>query len=655
MQNTTIKPSFNYPRFIRTIQRQFHADVWLREIVQNAYRAGASKIKIERNTEMGIITIEDNGIGIQTQEEWNRILEAYGSGWDEDTQKINDPAGIGMFMILTKFPLEIQSGSKVFRSTPEEILEMNPRALVKGNRKTGTRISLLQNITNEKWERALYHGLQSWNRNRKGEIIQLELIYGEKNYKGPIQHNPYAYQPSTKIITKVWDKTFTRLQEFESPRIEGEGWEASTFFDGKRYDKTTQTHILCQGHLIKIELEDAQIRDFHNILVNVWGEPPFDLRLPDRNEVIQNERWDAFKKELIKLSEKVKAFLTEKEKGEVMGIPPHYSTKDAIISPACDSKDGETWSLILKNEVLEKFYNNGVWPESPFGMTKEDFLFEISQEEKHLLLIDDQGKPKKCLEDPADFDKSQDYDLELFLPPGNINLWAQQTQEKKNVFWSCYHNKKASVREPIHCNKIQPWVKEVSEKIDITDTSVYLEVREIGVIVEEETIIFEEPFIFPTFKEELHDIFHGETATVIANPAFRKLMDEDPNKASSMYEEMLKINFRWIESGENWGGVMSYTQEKYNDAWGLKEAKKFFCPPPMTQHVQGMIKTVLRQISNNACRMLNEGETPIVKRVKFSKANGFSFAATIQSKIETLKIEYNDDLPQPLKESLAQR
>jgi len=76
------------------------------EILQNARRAGATEVRITNKD--GFVTVQDNGCGI---EDFQKLLDLGGSGWDEKMEAGEDPAGVGLFS-LTPIEVTILSGNK---------------------------------------------------------------------------------------------------------------------------------------------------------------------------------------------------------------------------------------------------------------------------------------------------------------------------------------------------------------------------------------------------------------------------------------------------------------------------------------------------------------------------------------------------------------
>ena len=67
------------------------------EVLQNARRGGATHVEITNRD--GVVTVSDNGRGI---EDFAQLLDMGGSGWDDDTEASEDPAGVGLFCLAPR-------------------------------------------------------------------------------------------------------------------------------------------------------------------------------------------------------------------------------------------------------------------------------------------------------------------------------------------------------------------------------------------------------------------------------------------------------------------------------------------------------------------------------------------------------------------------
>ncbi len=79
------------------------------EILQNARRAGASEVHI--TNEDGEVTVRDNGCGI---DDFARLLDLGASGWEDELEASEDPAGVGLFCLAPRDTV-IRSNGKMAR------------------------------------------------------------------------------------------------------------------------------------------------------------------------------------------------------------------------------------------------------------------------------------------------------------------------------------------------------------------------------------------------------------------------------------------------------------------------------------------------------------------------------------------------------------
>ena len=102
---TTIQACVN-PRLLTKADRLFTGtlDGRIIEVLQNARRAGATKVTITNEDDW--ITVKDNGQGI---DDFAKLLDLGGSGWDEACEESEDPAGVGIFCLA---PREVTIRSK---------------------------------------------------------------------------------------------------------------------------------------------------------------------------------------------------------------------------------------------------------------------------------------------------------------------------------------------------------------------------------------------------------------------------------------------------------------------------------------------------------------------------------------------------------------
>ena len=87
------------PRLLTKADRLFTGTIEGRiiEILQNARRAGATEVRIINKD--GFVIVQDNGSGI---DDFQKLLDLGGSGWDEKMEAGEDPAGVGLFSLAPK-------------------------------------------------------------------------------------------------------------------------------------------------------------------------------------------------------------------------------------------------------------------------------------------------------------------------------------------------------------------------------------------------------------------------------------------------------------------------------------------------------------------------------------------------------------------------
>ena len=119
----TIQAMVN-PRLLTKANRLFTGTLQGRiiEILQNARRAGATKVEITNQD--GHVTVKDDGKGIG---DFSKLLDMGGSGWDDALESSEDPAGVGLFCLAPR-QVTIRSNGKMvniasdgWTGTPVEI------------------------------------------------------------------------------------------------------------------------------------------------------------------------------------------------------------------------------------------------------------------------------------------------------------------------------------------------------------------------------------------------------------------------------------------------------------------------------------------------------------------------------------------------------
>lgn len=120
---TTIQACVN-PRLLTKASRLFTGTLegHIIELLQNARRAGAKRVEITNAS--GIVTIRDDGCGIDDS---GKLLDLGGSGWEDEYEASEDPAGVGLFCLAPR-AVTIRSNGQIvqisddgWRGAPVEV------------------------------------------------------------------------------------------------------------------------------------------------------------------------------------------------------------------------------------------------------------------------------------------------------------------------------------------------------------------------------------------------------------------------------------------------------------------------------------------------------------------------------------------------------
>ncbi len=110
MKTQTIQATVN-PRLLTKASRLFTGTLGGRiiEVLQNARRAGATEVTITNQD--CLVSVRDNGKGI---EDFSQLLDLGSSGWEDDIEVSEDPAGVGLFCLAPR-EVAIRSLGKLVR------------------------------------------------------------------------------------------------------------------------------------------------------------------------------------------------------------------------------------------------------------------------------------------------------------------------------------------------------------------------------------------------------------------------------------------------------------------------------------------------------------------------------------------------------------
>jgi len=319
------------PRLLTKADRLFIGSVDGRivEILQNARRAGATEVRISNKD--GLITVADNGSGI---EDFQKLLDLGGSGWDEKLEAGEDPAGVGLFSLApreveivsgnrktiidkdgwTGKPVEVTETTEVVNGTilkfrdeqPWDMATVEKHAVFAGIRvivdgkychqmpfcsseaehyaNPGCRIEVAEEISkyHRHWTSSWYHGRVLINFH--GQVVQLD-------------HWPGRNRSGLTILVDIADKTDIRLMLPARTRlVENKAFEqlkakAAIELEYYKYFQKQKTHTLYYEEYLRakelgIELPEAEPKYQAGLIWGEYCEPvevvmPKDFKLED--------------------------------------------------------------------------------------------------------------------------------------------------------------------------------------------------------------------------------------------------------------------------------------------------------------------------------------------------------------------------------------
>ena len=310
------------PRLLTKADRLFTgtAEGRVIEILQNARRAGATEVRISNKN--GFVTVEDNGSGI---EDFQKLLDLGGSGWDEKLEAGEDPAGVGLFslaprqvtiisenskVVITKngwtgTPMTVTKSANYVKGTALEFTDEKPwdmelvekhavfggiRVIVDGKychsmpfcsgeavhyEDPGCRIEVVKEISKYHgvWTTTWYHGRVLVNFH--GQLVQLD-------------HWPNKNSPGLTILVDIADQTDIRLMLPTRTRlVENIAFahlKAAIELEYYKYFQRQKTHTLHYEEYLRakelgIELPQAQPQYKAGL---IWGEynEPVEIAVP---------------------------------------------------------------------------------------------------------------------------------------------------------------------------------------------------------------------------------------------------------------------------------------------------------------------------------------------------------------------------------------
>lgn len=256
----TIQACVN-PRLLKKADRLFTGSLEGRviEILQNARRAGATKVVIGNAD--GFVTVRDNGEGI---EDFSRLLDLGGIGWEEALESSEDPAGVGIFCLAPR----------------EATIRSNGRmAIIKEDGWTGALVKI-QEDPEPRGGTILRFADEPWNKDvveRHAAFCGMEVIVDNKRCAREVfVSDEAAHHPELGCRIEV--RSSDKLDE----------WHRAN-----RRDRYCYATVLVNFHGQVVAFDHHAVSEQGlNYLVDLTGEPTsIRLMLPARTRLVENEAY----------------------------------------------------------------------------------------------------------------------------------------------------------------------------------------------------------------------------------------------------------------------------------------------------------------------------------------------------------------------------
>ena len=252
---------------------------WVDEVVQNCQRSGASHIDVM--IEDDTIVVTDNGCSCTDPQV---LFDKSSSGWDETTQKSENPFGEGFFStMMAADTIQVKSVGftaifdveKMFETNSVDVIEVMPN-----RKKSGFTLTL----TNLRSSVSLWTVMERFRKVGRYIKSPTMTINGERvKYEGldPKIDSPFIHKFNTPLF-KGW--------------IVPDSWADHS----RNYGEEIEVKCFAFSRLIKNTTKFMGVRG-----VVSFNENAITLRSPDRKEFVQDQKYedcvDAFHEEIQKM------------------------------------------------------------------------------------------------------------------------------------------------------------------------------------------------------------------------------------------------------------------------------------------------------------------------------------------------------------------
>ncbi len=231
------------------------------EILQNARRAGATEVLISNKD--GEITVADNGSGI---DDFQKLLDLGGSGWDEKLEAGEDPAGVGLFSLAPR-KVTIISGSR--------------QTVIDKDGWTGESVEVTENSEFTEGTILKFRDEKPWNQDtveRHAVFAGIRVIVdGKYCHSMPFCSKDAAVYPDIGCKVEVVSVLSDHHRK----------WKSSYYGNN--------VLVNFHGQIVELDHWPGRTRSSIHVLVDLTEQTQIRLMLPARTKLVENEALEKLK------------------------------------------------------------------------------------------------------------------------------------------------------------------------------------------------------------------------------------------------------------------------------------------------------------------------------------------------------------------------
>jgi hypothetical protein len=251
------------PRLLSKADRLFTgtAEGRIIEILQNARRAGATEVRITNKD--NLVTVHDNGSGI---EDFQKLLDLGGSGWDEKLEQGEDPAGVGLFSLA---PREVT------------IISKYKKVAISKDGWTGEPVEVTESEEFINGTKLVFEDEKPWDK----DLVEKHAVFcGMRvTVDGKLCHS----MPFCRSESEHYEKPGCRIEVTKEISNYHRDWGTSRYY--------SRVLVNFHGMVVQLDYWPGENQSGLTILVDITDQTDIRLMLPARTRLVENKAFEQLK------------------------------------------------------------------------------------------------------------------------------------------------------------------------------------------------------------------------------------------------------------------------------------------------------------------------------------------------------------------------